>query len=80
MNERVDDGEIIAQAPVRIMNDDELPLVKQKVQAAEHISVGDQRFGTRHYTFSTMIKVHTSLNEDHLEEIENVLYDLYPHN
>ena len=27
-----------------------------------------------------MIKVHTSLNEDHLEEIENVLYDLYPHN
>ena len=37
VNERVDDGEIIAQAPVRIMNDDELPLVKQKVQAAEHI-------------------------------------------
>ena len=34
VNERVDDGEIIAQAPVRIMNDDELPLVKQKVQAA----------------------------------------------
>ena len=27
-----------------------------------------------------MIKVHTSLNEDHLEEIENVPYDLYPHN
>ena len=37
MNERVDDGEIIAQAPVRIMDDDELPLVRQKVQAAEHI-------------------------------------------
>ena len=37
VNERIDDGEIIAQAPVRIMNDDELPLVRQKVQAAEHI-------------------------------------------
>ena len=37
MNERIDDGEIIAQAPVRIMDDDELPLVRQKVQAAEHI-------------------------------------------
>ncbi len=37
VNKLIDDGEIIAQAPVRIMNTDHLELVKQKVQAAEHI-------------------------------------------
>ena len=35
--EKVDEGEIIAQAPVRIMNGDDLNMVKQKVQAAEHM-------------------------------------------
>ena len=37
VNENVDEGEIIAQAPVRIMNGDTLDLVKQKVHAAEHM-------------------------------------------
>ena len=37
VNEKVDEGEIIAQAPVRIMNGDDLNMVKQKVQAAEHM-------------------------------------------
>ena len=36
VNEKIDEGEIIAQAPVRIMNGDDLNMVKQKVQAAEH--------------------------------------------
>ena len=36
-NEKIDEGEIIAQAPVRIMNGDDLNMVKQKVQAAEHM-------------------------------------------
>ena len=34
---KIDEGEIIAQAPVRIMNGDTLDLVKQKVHAAEHM-------------------------------------------
>jgi phosphoribosylglycinamide formyltransferase-1 len=37
VNEKIDEGEIIAQAPVRIMNGDDLNMVKQKVQAAEHM-------------------------------------------
>ena len=37
VNEEIDGGEIIAQAPVRIMNGDVLELVKQKVNAAEHM-------------------------------------------
>ena len=37
VNEKVDEGEIIAQAPVRIMNGDDLNMVKEKVQAAEHM-------------------------------------------
>ena len=37
VNEKIDEGEIIAQAPVRIMNGDDLDMVKQKVQAAEHM-------------------------------------------
>ena len=37
VNESIDDGEIIAQAPVRIMNGDTFELVKQKVHAAEHM-------------------------------------------
>lgn len=37
VNESIDDGEIIAQAPVRIMSGDTLELVKQKVHAAEHM-------------------------------------------
>jgi len=37
VSEIIDDGEIIAQAPVRIMNGDTLELVKQKVHAAEHM-------------------------------------------
>lgn len=37
VNEEIDGGEIIAQAPVRIMNGDVLELVKQKVHAAEHM-------------------------------------------
>ena len=37
VNVDIDAGEIIAQAPVRIMSDDVLELVKQKVQAAEHM-------------------------------------------
>jgi phosphoribosylglycinamide formyltransferase-1 len=37
VDERVDEGEIIAQAPVRIMNGDDLSMVTQKVQAAEHM-------------------------------------------
>lgn len=37
VNEKIDEGEIIAQAPVRIMNGDDLELVKQKVHAAEHM-------------------------------------------
>ena len=37
VNVDIDDGEIIAQAPVRIMTDDVLELVKQKVHAAEHM-------------------------------------------
>ena len=37
VNEEVDGGEIIAQAPVRIMDGDNLELVEQKVQAAEHM-------------------------------------------
>ena len=34
---KIDEGEIIAQVPVRIMNGDTLDLVKQKVHAAEHM-------------------------------------------
>ena len=37
VNEEIDGGEIIAQAPVRIMDGDVLELVKQKVNAAEHM-------------------------------------------
>ena len=37
VNEKIDECEIIAQAPVRIMNGDDLDMVKQKVQAAEHM-------------------------------------------
>lgn len=37
VNEEVDGGEIIAQAPVRIMDGDNLELVKQKIHAAEHM-------------------------------------------
>lgn len=37
VNESIDDGEIIAQAPVRIMSGDTLELVTQKVHAAEHM-------------------------------------------
>ena len=37
VNEEVDGGEIIAQAPVRIMDGDNLELVEQKVHAAEHM-------------------------------------------
>ena len=37
VNQNVDEGEIIAQAPVRIMNGDTLELVEQKVHAAEHM-------------------------------------------
>jgi phosphoribosylglycinamide formyltransferase 1 len=37
VNENVDEGEIIAQAPIRIMNGDTLELLKQKVHAAEHM-------------------------------------------
>ena len=37
VNEEIDEGEIIAQVPVRIMNSDDLELVKQKVHAAEHM-------------------------------------------
>ena len=37
VNEEVDGGEIIAQAPVRIMDGDNLKLVEQKVHAAEHM-------------------------------------------
>ena len=37
VNEEIDGGEIIAQAPVRIMNGDVLELVKQKGNAAEHM-------------------------------------------
>jgi phosphoribosylglycinamide formyltransferase-1 len=37
VNEEIDGGEIIAQAPVRIMDGDVLELVKLKVNAAEHM-------------------------------------------
>ncbi len=37
VNEEIDGGEIIAQAPVRIMDGDNLDLVKQKIHAAEHM-------------------------------------------
>jgi phosphoribosylglycinamide formyltransferase-1 len=37
VNEDIDEGEIIAQAPVRIMDSDDIELVKQKVHAAEHM-------------------------------------------
>jgi phosphoribosylglycinamide formyltransferase-1 len=37
VNEEVDGGEIIAQAPVRIMDGDNLELLKQKIHAAEHM-------------------------------------------
>jgi len=37
VNEEIDGGEIIAQAPVRIMDGDHLDLVKQKIHAAEHM-------------------------------------------
>ena len=37
VNEEIDGGEIIAQAPVRIMDGDNLELVKQKIHAAEHM-------------------------------------------
>jgi phosphoribosylglycinamide formyltransferase-1 len=37
VNAEVDEGEIIAQAPVRIMDNDVLDLVERKVHAAEHM-------------------------------------------
>jgi len=37
VNEDIDEGEIIAQAPVRIMDSDDIELVKQNVHAAEHM-------------------------------------------
>ena len=37
VNEDIDEGEIIAKAPVRIMDSDDIELVKQKVHAAEHM-------------------------------------------
>jgi phosphoribosylglycinamide formyltransferase-1 len=37
VNEKIDDGEIIAQAPVRIMEDDSLSLLTKKIHAAEHM-------------------------------------------
>ena len=36
VNEGVDEGEIIAQVPVRILESDSLGMVKSKVHAAEH--------------------------------------------
>jgi len=37
VNEEVDGGEIIAQAPVRVMPGDTLELLSQKIHAAEHM-------------------------------------------
>ncbi len=37
VNEGVDQGKIIAQAPVRIMENDSLDMVKSRIHAAEHI-------------------------------------------
>jgi phosphoribosylglycinamide formyltransferase-1 len=37
VNEKIDDGEIIAQAPVRVMKDDSLSLLTKKIHAAEHM-------------------------------------------
>ena len=37
VNEGVDEGKIIAQAPVRIMENDSLDMVKSRIHAAEHI-------------------------------------------
>ena len=37
VNEEVDGGEIIAQAPVRVMPGDTLDLLEQKIHAAEHV-------------------------------------------
>lgn len=37
VNEKIDGGEIIAQAPVRVMEGDTLLSITQKVQAAEHM-------------------------------------------
>lgn len=37
VNEGVDEGKIIAQAPVRIMENDSLETVKSRVHAAEHV-------------------------------------------
>jgi phosphoribosylglycinamide formyltransferase-1 len=37
VNEKIDGGEIIAQAPVRVMEGDTLFSITQKVQAAEHM-------------------------------------------
>jgi phosphoribosylglycinamide formyltransferase-1 len=37
VNEKIDDGEIIAQAPVRIMESDTLLSITQKVHAAEYM-------------------------------------------
>lgn len=37
VTEKIDDGKIIAQAPVRVMETDSLESVTQKIQAAEHV-------------------------------------------
>ena len=37
VNNRIDSGEILAQAPVRVMQTDSLSLLEHKVQAAEHM-------------------------------------------
>ena len=37
VNEKVDGGKIIAQAPVRIMQGDTVEMVRQKIQGVEHM-------------------------------------------
>ena len=37
VTEKIDDGKIIAQAPVRVMETDSLESVTQKIHAAEHV-------------------------------------------